>query len=120
MLVGGRWRPYSSAMSELTKVFLDEDEIPTHWYNIAADFPTPPPPHLHPGTQQPLQAQDLAARLRRVVDFDYMNVMLHDAERGVMSMRPVAANGSERTKDINSENSCAAAVGSHSSVRSRS
>ena len=48
-------------MAELTKVFLDEDEIPTHWYNIAADFPTPPPPHLHPGTQQPLTPEDLAA-----------------------------------------------------------
>src|SRR6478672_7644297 len=22
--------------------------IPTHWYNIAADLPVPPPPHLHP------------------------------------------------------------------------
>lgn len=48
-------------MAELTKVFLDEDEIPTHWYNIAADFPNPAPPHLHPGTQQPLQPDDLAA-----------------------------------------------------------
>lgn len=45
------------------KVTLAEDEIPTHWYNIVADFPTPPPPPLHPGTRQPLEPQDLAAIL---------------------------------------------------------
>ena len=44
-----------------TNVVLDESEIPTHWYNIVADLPTPPPPHLHPGTQQPLVPDDLAA-----------------------------------------------------------
>jgi tryptophan synthase beta chain len=43
-----------------TKVVLDEAEMPTHWYNIVADLPTPPPPHLHPGTQQPLVPSDLA------------------------------------------------------------
>ena len=43
-----------------TKVVLDESQMPTHWYNIVADLPTPPPPHLHPGTQQPLQPDDLA------------------------------------------------------------
>ncbi len=42
------------------KVVLDEDQMPTHWYNIVADLPTPPPPHLHPGTQQPLVPEDLA------------------------------------------------------------
>ena len=28
---------------------LDEDRIPSAWYNIAADLPEPPPPPLHPG-----------------------------------------------------------------------
>jgi tryptophan synthase beta chain len=42
-----------------TKVVLDEAQMPTHWYNIVADLPTPPPPHLHPGTQQPLVPADL-------------------------------------------------------------
>ena len=45
----------------LTKILLSEDQIPTHWYNIAAELPTPAPPHLHPGTQQPVKADDLAA-----------------------------------------------------------
>lgn len=44
-----------------TKVVLDESEIPTHWYNIVADFPTPPPPPLHPATNQPVGPDDLAA-----------------------------------------------------------
>ncbi|GAB46896.1 TrpB-like pyridoxal phosphate-dependent enzyme [Mobilicoccus pelagius] len=47
--------------SERTKVFLDESEIPTHWYNIVADLPTPPAPHLHPGTREPMTADDMAA-----------------------------------------------------------
>ena len=43
-----------------TKVVLDESQMPTHWYNLVADLPTPPPPPLHPGTQQPLVPEDLA------------------------------------------------------------
>ena len=34
-------------------------QVPTHWYNVAADLPEPVPPHLHPGTNQPLQPEDL-------------------------------------------------------------
>jgi len=33
-------------MSEQTKVFLNEDEIPRQWYNIQADLPRPVPPPL--------------------------------------------------------------------------
>lgn len=43
-----------------TKVVLDESQMPTHWYNLVADLPTPPPPHLHPGTREPLTPADLA------------------------------------------------------------
>src|SRR5690625_1502574 len=35
-------------------------KIPTHWYNLAADLPEPVPPHLHPGTKEPLTPDDLA------------------------------------------------------------
>lgn len=45
----------------MTKVFLGETDIPTHWYNIVADFPTPPAPHLHPGTREPLVPEDMTA-----------------------------------------------------------
>ena len=47
-------------MSDTVKYLLDEKEIPTHWYNIMADFPTPLAPPLHPGTGQPIGPEDLA------------------------------------------------------------
>ncbi len=47
-------------MSAHVKYLLDESRLPTHWYNIAADLPSPPPPPLHPGTLQPLGPDDLA------------------------------------------------------------
>ena len=43
------------------KVILDEREMPTRWYNILHDLPTPPPPYLHPGTGQPVGPEDLLA-----------------------------------------------------------
>ncbi|HZC52443.1 MAG TPA: TrpB-like pyridoxal phosphate-dependent enzyme [Mycobacterium sp.] len=43
-----------------TKITLDEDELPTQWYNLLADLPVPPPPVLHPGTLQPVGPDDLA------------------------------------------------------------
>jgi tryptophan synthase beta chain len=43
-----------------TKFLLDERDIPTRWYNIQADLPTPAPAVLHPGTGQPIGPQDLA------------------------------------------------------------
>ena len=36
------------------KFLLDESEMPTRWYNLIADLPSPPPPALHPGTHQPV------------------------------------------------------------------
>ncbi|AQA04503.1 TrpB-like pyridoxal-phosphate dependent enzyme [Mycobacterium sp. MS1601] len=48
-------------MSEQVRFLLDESELPTHWYNIVADLPTPPPPPLHPGTHEPVGPDDLAA-----------------------------------------------------------
>jgi len=43
-----------------TKFLLDESEMPTQWYNVIADLPTPPPPPLHPGTHEPVGPDDLA------------------------------------------------------------
>jgi tryptophan synthase beta chain len=43
-----------------TKFTLPEKEMPTRWYNIQADLPSPLPPVLHPGTKQPVGPQDLA------------------------------------------------------------
>jgi tryptophan synthase beta chain len=47
-------------MPEQTRYLLPEEAIPTSWYNLAADLPTPVPPVLHPGTLQPIGPDDLA------------------------------------------------------------
>jgi len=47
-------------MGEATKILLDESDLPTAWYNIAADLPQPLQPPLHPGTGQPIGPDDLA------------------------------------------------------------
>lgn len=40
--------------------FLDQKDLPTHWYNIQADLPEPLPPVLHPATGKPIGPDDLA------------------------------------------------------------
>jgi tryptophan synthase beta chain len=39
---------------------LPESELPTHYYNIAADLPEALPPPLHPGTREPIGPEMLA------------------------------------------------------------
>ncbi len=48
-------------MTKTRKIFLNESEMPQHWYNIVADMPNKPLPPLHPGTKQPIGPEDLAA-----------------------------------------------------------
>ncbi|MDK2903915.1 MAG: tryptophan synthase beta chain [Clostridiales bacterium] len=43
-----------------TKILLDENEIPTHWYNIQADLPNAVKPPLNPKTGQPAGPEDLS------------------------------------------------------------
>jgi len=47
-------------MPEEIKILLSEKEMPTQWYNIAADLPKPLDPPLHPGTKQPIGPDELA------------------------------------------------------------
>jgi len=42
------------------KFLLQEREMPTAWYNIVPDLPTPLPPVLHPATGRPIGPDDLA------------------------------------------------------------
>jgi len=48
-------------MSTKISFALREQDIPTHWYNLLADFPEPLPPPLHPGTKQPIPPEALLA-----------------------------------------------------------
>jgi tryptophan synthase beta chain len=47
-------------VADSTRYLLPESEIPTSWYNVVADLPTPPPPPLHPGTKTPIGPDDLS------------------------------------------------------------
>jgi len=41
------------------KIYLEEKEMPTKWYNVRADMKTKPAPLLNPATLQPMTAQEL-------------------------------------------------------------
>jgi len=45
---------------EKRQFLLSQNDIPKEWYNVCADLGEPPPPPLHPATQQPCGPQDLA------------------------------------------------------------
>ena len=50
-------------MSEHTipyKIYLNENEMPTAWYNLRADMKNKPAPLLNPGTHQPMTARELS------------------------------------------------------------
>jgi len=41
------------------KIYLEESEMPTAWYNLRADMKNKPAPLLNPGTLQPMKAEEL-------------------------------------------------------------
>ena len=41
------------------KIYLDESELPTAWYNVRADMKNKPAPLLNPGTLKPMTAAEL-------------------------------------------------------------
>lgn len=43
------------------KIYLEEKEMPTQWYNVRADMKNKPAPLLNPGTMQPMTAEELSA-----------------------------------------------------------
>ncbi len=47
-------------MPDTVKYLLPEKDLPHAWYNIVADLPASPEPPRHPGTLEPLKAEDLA------------------------------------------------------------
>src|SRR3712207_7915801 len=57
---GAPWEKESGVADVTTKILLDESRMPTQWYNLVPDLPSPPPPPLHPGTLQPVGPDDLA------------------------------------------------------------
>ena len=43
------------------KIYLEEQEMPTQWYNVRADMKNKPAPLLNPGTLKPMAAEELGA-----------------------------------------------------------
>jgi tryptophan synthase beta chain len=41
------------------KIYLEEKEIPTQWYNVRADMKNKPAPLLNPGTLQPMTVEEM-------------------------------------------------------------
>ncbi len=41
------------------KIYLEESEMPTTWYNVRADMKKKPAPLLNPGTGKPMTAEEL-------------------------------------------------------------
>ena len=41
------------------KIYLEESEMPTQWYNVRADMKNKPAPLLNPGTLKPMGYEDL-------------------------------------------------------------
>jgi len=55
-------RQMGAKMKEKTipyKIYLEENEMPTQWYNVRADMKNKPAPLLNPGTLEPMTAQEL-------------------------------------------------------------
>jgi tryptophan synthase beta chain len=50
----------SASTAPPRRFMLPESELPTHFYNIAADLPEPLPPPLHPATKEPIGPEALA------------------------------------------------------------
>jgi len=44
-----------------TRIYLSEEEVPKSWYNLRADMKAKPDPIIHPGTLQPMKAEELEA-----------------------------------------------------------
>ena len=42
------------------KIYLEEKEMPTYWYNVRADMKNKPAPLLNTGTHQPMTAEELS------------------------------------------------------------
>jgi len=42
------------------KIYLEESEMPTAWYNVRADMKHKPAPLLNPGTHEPMKPEELA------------------------------------------------------------
>jgi tryptophan synthase beta chain len=108
------------------KFLLEEKDIPSAWYNIAADMVKKPLPPLHPGTRKPACAEDFYPLFAKELVHQEMNetdawIAIPEEVRELYKVwRPtplVRASGLERALDtpahIYFKNESVSPVGSH-------
>lgn len=113
-------------MSESKKFLLQENDIPTAWYNIIPSMPVKPRPMLNPATREPLKAEDLFPLFTREASLQEMNttdswIEIPEQVRDLYKIwRPtplVRARGLEKMLDtpahIYFKNESVSPVGSH-------
>lgn len=67
------------------RFFLAEDEIPSQWYNIAADMPVKPLPMLNPVTREPVTVEDLS----KIFSLEASKQELNQTDRWIPIPEPV-------------------------------
>lgn len=108
------------------RYFLQEDQIPSQWYNIQADMKTKPAPMLDPSTKEPVSVESLSAIFseacsRQELDFSNRWIDIPDEVREMYkyyrSTPLVRAYGLEKALDtpahIYFKNESVSPVGSH-------
>ena len=111
---------------ESKKFLLQESDIPRAWYNVIPDMPVKPAPLIHPGTKQPLKAEDLYPIFSKAASEQELNttdrwIEIPDEVRDMYRIwRPtplVRAEGLEKALDtpahIYFKNESVSPVGSH-------
>lgn len=111
---------------ESKKFLLQEQDIPTAWYNVMADMKRKPRPMINPATKQPLKAEDLYPLFSKAASDQELNttdawIEIPDEVREMYRIwRPtplVRARGLEKALDtpahIYFKNESVSPVGSH-------
>ena len=111
---------------ERKKFLLNESDIPQAWYNVIPDMAQKPAPLIHPGTKQPLKAEDLYPIFSKAASEQELNttdswIEIPDEVREMYRIwRPtplVRATGLEKLLDtpahIYFKNESVSPVGSH-------
>lgn len=113
-------------MSDSKKFLLQEQDIPTAWYNIVPSMPNKPRPMLNPATHEPIKAEDLFPLFTKEASLQELNqtdswIEIPEQVRDLYKIwRPtplVRARGLEKILDtpahIYFKNESVSPVGSH-------
>ena len=64
------------------RIYLAEEEIPTHYYNLRADMKKKPAPLLNPATHQPLTAEEMSGIFcQELVEQELDDTLAYEYER---------------------------------------